>query len=69
MQKILALIICVILALNARFVCGTISGFDADVVCVNIAGDEYGFYGDGYEQDEEVVLFMIADRVEGVWKK
>lgn len=67
MQKIIAIILCGILMCG--FTHGTICGNDGDVVCVNICGNEYGFYGDGFAEGESVTVFMIGEKIEGVWKK
>ena len=67
MQKIISILLCGILMCGITH--GTISGNDGDIVCVNINGDEYGFYGDGFTEGESVIVLKIGERIEGVWKK
>lgn len=66
MQK-LAIILCTIVMI-CGFRCGTICGNDGDIVCVNVDGEEYGFYGDGFADGESVTVFMIGNNIEEVWK-
>lgn len=67
MQKLIAILCGIVMLCGFR--CGTICGADGDVVLVDISGEEYGFYGDGFADGESVIVFMIGESVEGVWKK
>lgn len=67
MQKLIAILCGMVMLCGFR--CGTICGHDGDVICVNICGNEYGFYGDGFADGESVTVFMFGERIEGVWHK
>lgn len=68
MQKLIVLILCGVV-MFCGFRCGTICGTDGDVVRVDICGNEYGFYGDGFADGESVTVFMIGEEVRGAWHK
>lgn len=66
MQKILAIILCTIIMCGITH--GVICGTDGDVVYVDISGEEYGFYGDGFADGESVIVLKIGNNIEEVWK-
>ena len=69
MQKLIGVLCAVLMLCGCRFQCGTICGNDGGVVCVNVDGDEYGFYGDGFADGDSVTVFMFGEEVRGAWHK
>lgn len=60
-MNIIALLLSVVMAITPVV---TVINIDEDVVFVDVGGESYSFYGEGFEVGEEIRILFI----DGVWE-